>query len=238
MRSKPTPAFWIDGVGWQAYLSGALPEARHLLQADRLWALETRIGVGLDPRSGRAADGALFSTQAVSFCSGVGFMACIDGAEMPERAMLRLGGDGRAAVATHCMAPIASDADSGILETIVRQRRARIVLRTPALFPDGWRLPGMQADGSFSLGAVTGRVRCAAVPRGQTISGWDLALGRPKPAERVVPVGSVYWLDELTATADQLHKLASRGLWADPAHDAQRRAEGFNRFNWAVDSTA
>jgi len=92
--------------------------------------------------------------------------------------------------------------------------------------------PGSGADarGRFSLHGVNGRLACAAVPRSETVSGWDMARQAPKAARRVAPAGSVYWLDELDATAEALRNLAAAGLWSQPCEDVQRRAEGFNRI--------
>jgi CRISPR-associated protein Cmr3 len=78
------------------------------------------------------------------------------------------------------------------------------------------------------------RLACAAVPRAEIVSGWDLAQRQPKPAQRVAPAGSVYWLDELDATPQALGKLAEQGLWAAADENPQRRAEGFNRFSFAA----
>ena len=116
----------------------------------------------------------------------------------------------------------------------MRARRCRIVLTSPGIFTNGWRLPGVDTDGRFNLHGVRGRLVCATVPRFETISGWDLALRQPKPALRVAPAGSVYWLDEFDTTPDALDKLAAAGLWAEPCEDASRRAEGFNRFAFAT----
>jgi CRISPR-associated protein Cmr3 len=63
--------------------------------------------------------------------------------------------------------------------------RARVLLLTPALFAEG-AVPGEIAGA---------RVIAAAVGRPQTISGWDMAAGGPKPTRRMAPAGSVYWVD-------------------------------------------
>ena len=81
---------------------------------------------------------------------------------------------------------------------------------------------------------IRGRLVCAAVPRAEVISGWDLARWQPKPAQRAAPAGSVYWLEELEATPVQLGKLADHGLWPESGYASQRRAEGFNRFVFAT----
>ena len=120
------------------------------------------------------------------------------------------------------------------LAALASAGRCRLVLTSPGLFPDGWRPPGVDADGRFALGDVRGRLVSAAVPRAQTVSGWDLAAWQPKPAQRAAPSGSVYWLDQLEATPEALGKLAAAGLWGEPCDDQQRRTEGFNRFTFAV----
>lgn len=234
LRSKPAGGYWLTQAGWEKYLKGETPAADDLLKSSRLWAIDHRVGVGLDAHTRRAADGKLFSVQAVSMVQrqhssagfDVGFVATVSGAELPKNGSLRLGGDGRAAALHPCNArpPTADHA------TIAAARRCRIVLSTPGIFADGWRLPGVDAQGRFALGGVRGKLVCAAVPRFEAISGWDLAQRKPKPARRVAPAGSVYWLDELDATPDALGKLAAAGLWDEACEDAARRAEGFNRL--------
>ena len=236
-RSKPAGGYWLTQAGWEKYLKGEKPAADDLLKASQLWAIDHRVGVGLDAHTRRAADGKLFSVQAVSMVQrqhssagfDVGFVATVSGAELPNNGSLRLGGDGRAAALHPCDAPPPT-ADHA---AIAAARRCRIVLSTPGIFADGWRLPGVDAQGRFALGGVRGKLVCAAVPRFEAISGWDLAQREPKPARRVAPAGSVYWLDELDATPDALGKLAAAGLWDKACEDAARRAEGFNRLSLA-----
>ena len=236
-RSKPAGGYWLTQAGWEKYLKGEKPAADDLLKASQLWAIDHRVGVGLDAHTRRAADGKLFSVQAVSMVQrqhssagfDVGFVATVSGAELPNNGSLRLGGDGRAAALHPCDAPPPT-ADHA---AIAAARRCRIVLSTPGIFADGWRLPGVDAQGRFALGGMRGKLVCAAVPRFEAISGWDLASREPKTAQRVAPAGSVYWLDELDATPDALGKLAAAGLWDKACEDAARRAEGFNRLSLA-----
>ncbi len=235
-RSKPAGGFWLTESGWKSYLAGKAPGANQLLGADALWKLDHRVGVGLDNATGRASDGRLFSVQAVAFEAGIGFIATITGAEPPRSGTLRLGGDGRAA-AVRAVDWVMPEAD---YDAILRAKRCRLVLSAPGIFAQGWLPTGVTrtADGAYRLDlhGVRARLVCAAVPRAEVVSGWDLALRRPKPALRTVPVGSVYWLDDLEATPETLRKLVSAGLWREPCQDddASRRAEGFNRAVFAV----
>jgi len=229
-RGKPVAGYWLKQAGWIKYLNGALPDAGDLIEAGKLWQIEPRVGVGLDADTRRASDGKLFSMQAVAMRPDSGFLVAIRGAEPPLDGLLRFGGDGRAAA----VSPAAVELPQADYDALLESRRCRIVLTTPGLFPEGWRLPGAGASLQLCIGGVRARLVAAAVPRAEVVSGWDLAKGQPKPAQRVAPAGSVYWLDDLDATPDELRKLAENGLWNHPCEDASRRAEGFNRFNFAA----
>jgi CRISPR-associated protein Cmr3 len=224
-RGKAASGYWLGEGGWRRYLAGDIPLPSDLIKSSELWGTDPRVGVGLDAVTGRAADGRLFSVQAIAMQPGVGFLAGIAGAVPPTRGMVRFGGDGRAA-AIHAAAPNVTEPDYA---AIARAGRCRLVLTSPGIFPEGWRLPGTDAEERFQLAELNGRLVCAAVPRAEVVSGWDLARWQPKAAQRAVPAGSVYWLDELDATPEALRKLADRGLWSEPCADATRRAEGFNR---------
>ncbi|MCM8611176.1 type III-B CRISPR module-associated Cmr3 family protein [Accumulibacter sp.] len=252
-RSKPAGGWWLTEAGWRRYLAGGTPNASDLARSSELWALDHRVGVGLDAATRRAADGRLFSLQAVAMTKrghrigtekgtrkailadyDVGFLATISGATPPADGPVRLGGDGRAAAIRSATATL-PEPD---FDAIAGAGRCRMILATPGLFTGGWLPTGstQQADGShrFELYGVRGRLVCAAVPRAEVISGWDLAQWQPKAAQRAAPAGSVWWLDELEATTTALRKLAAKGLWGDPCEDAARRAEGFNRIALAA----
>ncbi len=229
-RAKPAGGYWLSDGGLGRYLAGETPTREDLIETGALWQADERVGVGLDPNLRRADDGKLFSIQGVDFREETGFAVAVDGAELPENDLLRFGGDGRGArlLAAEYEPPAVS------LEAIAEAGRARLVLTTPGLFPDGWRLPGMAEDGCFELMGVRGRIVAAAVARAEVVSGWDLARWQPKTAQRAAPAGSVYWVEELWATSEQLGKLADHGLWPAEGYDARRRAEGFNRFEWGM----
>ncbi len=229
-RKKPASGCWLTQAGWELYLDGQTPKGEHLVRTGELWQFDSRTGIGLDTGKRRAADGQLFTVQAVALRPDVGFLAAVLGAEPTAHGVLRFGGDGRGA--TIC--PIEHQASAINLVRITQARRARIVLTTPGLFAGGWKLPGMGADQRLTWPGLSARVACAAVPRGEVISGWDMAARGPKPAECVAPVGSVYWLEDIDATPDALDKLAAQGLWFDSTDNRQRRAEGFNRFTFAA----
>jgi CRISPR-associated protein Cmr3 len=234
-RRKAASGLWLSQTGWQRYLNGQLPNpGQDLVRTSELWAIDSRVGIGLNADTRSADDGKLFTVQAVAFQPGVGFVVSVQGATLPVQATLRLGGDGRAASSQS----VDHQAPRADLHAIATQARCRVVLTTPGLFTQGWLPNGFQleADGQhwLNLLGVRARLVSATVPRSETISGWDLANWQPKAAQRAAPTGSVYWLDQLQATPDTLGKLADGGFWSDACEDTHRRAEGFNRFDFAA----
>lgn len=236
-RSKPTGGVWLTAQGWQHYLRGETIPASALLSSSALWKIDSRIGVGLDTDRRAAADGRLFASEAVALYNGVGFLAAVRGAQMPD-GVLRFGGDGRVAAVREVEA-VLPEPD---YTAIAAAGRVRLLLTTPGLFAHGWLPTGAQTetrreDGAirFDLQGVTGWIVCAAVPRFETVSGWNLALRLPRPAQRVAPTGSVWWLQlDPGTSAEALRKLAEAGLWSSPCEDAERRAQGFNRIAFAL----
>lgn len=234
-RRKPLTGYWLNDAGWQICLQGQVPTSKHLVRTAELWSYDQRVGVGLNADTRHAEEGHLFSMQAVAFKPDVGFVCTITGATPPEYGTLRFGGDGRAAAisAIPAVKPVID------VDQILQTRCCRLILTTPGIFTQGWLPNGAKqaANGEivFDLYDVTGKIHCASVPRAEVISGWNMAKSEPKPAQRVAPTGSIYWLmlDE-TVTAKSLDKLAESGLWSESCEDISRRAEGFNLLTIAA----
>lgn len=231
-RGKPASGYWLTEAGWKSYLAGNTPQTTDLIATRELWQIDPRVGVGLNAATGSVEEGRLFSVQAVAMQPGIGFLVAITGATPPDKGSVRLGGDGRAAAmfATKTTLPKAD------YTAIVADRRCRLILSTPGIFTQGW-LPNGATQGNdgihFNLAGVKARIVCAALPRAETVSGWDLAKWQPKPAQRAAPAGCVYWLEDIEATPEALGKLVEQGLWSEACEDRNRRAEGFNRCELA-----
>ena len=235
VRRKAETGLWLTQAGWQSYLNGQLPNpATDLVNTGELWAIDARVGIGMNAGTGSVEVGKLFTAQAVAFKPGIGFVVSVRGATLPTQGTLRLGGDGRAASSKS----VTHHAPQTDLQSIAAEGRCRIVLTTPGLFAQGWLPNGIHLaeDGHhwLTLPGVRARLVCATVPRSETISGWDLANWQPKAALRSAPSGSVYWLDQIQATPEALGKLADNGFWSEACEDTHRRAEGFNRFAFAA----
>jgi CRISPR-associated protein Cmr3 len=228
-RGKPASGHWLTAEGWARYLAGRVPDQEeHWVQSADLWKIDERIGIGLDSATRGAKEGSLFSTQAIVFRPGTGFLVNTLDEGTPPGDILRLGGDGRAA-AILAVETTFPEAD---IAAISQTQRARLILTTPGIFGEGWLPTGTTREDSgvaFDLHGVRARLVAAAVPRFAVVSGWDLAQWRPKPAHRVAPTGSVYWLEGIKASEAALKRLVAEGLWQAPCENPPCRAEGFNR---------
>ncbi len=243
-QAKPEGGAYLSAHGWRSHLAGELPDvASGTVKAADLHARDPRLGIGLDPGAGTVESGLIYTTEGHAFSPqadpvqpdrvpkpfiSTGFLVGIDGADglLPEVGFLRLGGEGRGARYRRVdyqppAPPIQAIAESG---------RFRLILATPGLFADGWLPPGVRREGRdylWSAGGWSARLMCAAVPRREVVSGWDLFAWKPKDAQRAAPAGSVYWFEDLQDPTDKLAAWAGGGLWGDTV-DHQRRAEGYN----------
>jgi CRISPR-associated protein Cmr3 len=221
--AKPEGGWLLAQAGIAAYLAGQPIQPEHLVRQSSLWAREPRIGIGLSPDSRTAENGKLFTVehtvprQREKGGLAVGMAVSVDGVgdRLPESGFLRLGGDGRAASLSAMPAPTWPS----LIETIRKTGRFKLTLTAPGLFIEGWR--PTQPNG------LAAKLTCAAVPRFEVISGWDLAAWAPKEAERAVPAGAVYWFEDFTGDPGKLAEWVAGGLWGENP-DPQRRAEGFN----------
>lgn len=232
---KPVSGLWLNGDGWQTYLDGERITGNHLLRNSELWGLDPRLGIALS--TGRTVEsGDLYTAETVALRSGTGFLVRIEGADglLPDAGLLRFGGDGRGST----VKTVNVEWPQPDWTRIEQERRFRIMLTTPGIFPQGWKLPGCTPDGWWSSPEGTrAELVAATVSRPTVVSGWDLAKKQPKTACRAVPAGSVYWFENLEGETVGLRRFADEGLWACMAGnniDLSRRAEGFNNVQVAA----
>ncbi len=243
-QTKPEGGVYLSAAGWQSHLTGQLPDtAGGVIPAADLHTRDPRLGIGLDPDAGTAQSGLIYTTEGHAFSpyadarlqteapgsfAATGFLVGIEGADglLPETGFLRLGGDGRGARYQR----LDYEPPTPPFDAIARAGRFRLILATPGLFADGWLPPGVRREGTdylWSAGGCAARLVCAALPRREVVSGWDLFAWRPKDAQRAAPAGSVYWFEELQGPPEKLAAWAAAGLWGDNFNH-QRRAEGYN----------
>ena len=233
-RVKPLAGRWLDLDGWRCHLDGELPGEGHLLAGGDLWQLDHRLGIARDPGTRTAAEGRIYTSEAVALARGVSFVAGFSGGNIPTDGLLRLGGDGRGA-------HIRAMEDASSLQEMGRPAAGwsgfRMILVSPGVFPGGWLPPGCEEEDGrvvFTCGSLRARLCAVALGRPGVISGWDMARHRPKPARKVAPAGSVYWFEVEEGDTAELETLWRGSLYAqqenlDDEYRIARRREGFGR---------
>lgn len=203
------PAFWNQDLFLEWLASGTLngaPLAPSDLGLDRL-PTETRMHVVMQPGERVSKDGGLFQTKALRFVHGTfgkprHFALSIrtepkevDGHALAMRDELApLGGERRlarwqASTVEWPVLPLEIDA------SVKKNRTARLVLLTPAMFAHG-ALPDWNGKPWRNRSGPTVTVEGACVGRPEVVSGWNMRKGArgEKPTRRLAPAGSVYFV--------------------------------------------
>ncbi len=187
---KSLSGHYLTSLGMQAYLEGGLPEISEIVMSDKLYLIDHRAGIGVDGRSNTASESLIYSAGMLSLKENVTFYAEVRGdseiiSPLKQSGLLmKFGGEGRhVEISSHSGMEFPYDPSSD-------GDRQLMVLTTAAWF-DGWK--------PSQLPCIA-----AAVPGYDGISGWDLALGGPKPNRFLVRAGSVYFFSENESPPEQL----------------------------------
>jgi len=228
------PTWWCDDA-FTAWLCG-IPVTAHAIAPAGNPTSRVQTHVTIDPRTGAASDGGLFSSTVIEPLTRAGdsgaahhwSIAAIGSGFMPEDLAgrpLRLGGDGRSATCS-TLPPDAFSMPGPLRRVFAAEPRGlRWILVSHTCFRRGW-LPDWLAvqDGTLTgempgVGQVI--LRSACVGRPVHVSGWDMAARRPKPTRRLAPAGSVYFFEKadgrgFTAADAEAIWLRAVGEAADP----------------------
>jgi CRISPR-associated protein Cmr3 len=176
---------FLTSSGLRAFLRGDTVENGALVESGELYQDENRTGIEIDADRLTAKESQIYGARFLSLAPGVVFYAevafPVDAPTEPLAGIERIawGGEGRRVR----------------VERVPRHdwqielragERPFLLLTTPGLFEDGPR-----------PACLNGRLVAAAAPEPIAVSGWDLALGGPKPNRFAAPAGSVYFLDSL-----------------------------------------
>ncbi len=240
-REKPVGGLWLSFEDLAKYLKAGAVSDLCPKPASRFWTLDPRLGIALDHEKRIAQEGMLYTTDAISLTPGTKIVVGVAGADsvVPTEGLLRLGGDGHAVTIEKTMTNFVTGVDP-VGESF------RVILATPGIFTEGWLPPDVEKQGERYLlraGGFVAELLAAAVKRHEVVSGWDLVEGKPKTARRVVPIGSVYWFQQVEGSEEDRRawsrNVLEQGWWPSETmsvEDRRRQSEGFNNVllgNWA-----
>ncbi|GBE54809.1 CRISPR-associated protein [archaeon BMS3Bbin15] len=165
-----------------------------LKMADRVLP-EPKIGIGISKETGTSEEGKLYRVDMMRLENKKGkslsLVIDFEGLDLPERGMMKLGGEGKA-VSYQKSEPVNFSVDKSKLDG----DRFKLYLSTPAIFKNGW-LP-QWIDENTLEGEYKGlklQLLTASIGKPILIGGFDMKARKPKPMYKAVPAGSMYYFE-------------------------------------------
>lgn len=191
-KLESSAGFYLTRYGLEKYLQGAEFDKKMIMNLGENIFIEPKIGIYRNYQTKTSNDGRLYRLgmrrlENRNF-DNISFMLEFEGMELPDKGIIRLGGEGKTASYTtsqiNSLPKIDSDkkSDSFIL-----------YFRTPAYFEKNGYYPDF-FDGNFSC-EINGRkyrIVSMSMDKPLSIGGWDMKAKMPKPMKKFVPAGTVY----------------------------------------------
>lgn len=232
--SSPTP-FWAfsDFLKWHNGENLTVKEIEQNGITQPLVDVRTHVAIDDDTRTNQ--EGSFFQTAGYDLANcrkptggwetkRLGFVIASECVLSNDNDLVRFGGEGRLSY----LQKIALPADTFRLPEI-NSRFIKLILLTPAVFGQGWLptwLNEKDLTGKLPHTSLNVKLHAVAANKWQAISGWDLDKNCPKPMRKMVPTGSIYWLEIQNDDADiqaELQKLAYKSV----CDDEQDQRDGF-----------
>ena len=223
---EKTPVEGVQGY-WeqkdlQKYLLQDYQSLSKYTKADTLYLREPRYGIDVDNARQTVKEGQLYQTEFIRCKEYIGLYTEVDGVSDLGGNLIAIGGENRAAQCHHLEKKIDWGKFTQDLEKQLQKAdRFKIYFATPTIFDAGW-LPNWLSKNDLS-GAYQGipvQLVAASIPRYQTIGGWDVAYNRPKPTNRAIPTGSVYYFTSNAKPSEIIKAFHWQNI-ADESSDAQ-----------------
>jgi len=191
---KPLENTWITHAGLKTVLEGKTPDEAELISAKTLFSRESRLGIARDNRTRSVIEGLLYQTEHIRPKADLTIELDVSGLpdDLPNRTMLRLGGEGR-------MAEMIFQQKSHTLPLCKPGTQLALYLLTPLNMPDGFCLGFTREERDHQtvwvgeLNGIALELHGAVTGKALREGGWDMAHNRPRPVVSMVPAGSVFF---------------------------------------------
>lgn len=194
-ETLPSSKF-LTTKGLGDYLQRNIPESTHLRSSkEELFRREPRVGTALHDEKRTTKEGFLYRISFLRFRRKCGFSVWIGNEEvrdfLPEKGMLKLGGENRGA---HYETLEGKDfkPPKDLISTINQGGKFRLYVLTPFFSGSNWKMRTSLLEDEL---AVSLNYKGGALGDPVLFGGWDVKLGRPKPTQRLIPPGSVYFFE-------------------------------------------
>lgn len=257
-KPDKAPDWWPEErvAAWLALADSDIPFDRTFLLAPEK---VERTHVRLNPDTGAAEEGALFTTSALALSDLPRYGArarenhssCFAPIRLAVRVraqgwcaetaakldtLYALGGE-RRLVHWRATDNGAWSSPQAIRTKLAAAERVRMMLATPALFGEGWKPRWLNGEliGKPPGANVTLQLIGVSIRRWRAVSGWSLLnqppdYPGPKPVRRMVPAGGVYFFEVRDGNAAELGE-----RWFESvSDDEQDRRDGFGLALWGI----
>lgn len=205
---------------------------------------EERTHTAIQPDSGIAMEGMLYTTEFVHFEEHQwkenakhvewSFLAKVGNGDADLDGAGFIGGERRIATVKRVSDESFPACPEDLKSKLYSSACIRMVLATPAIFRDGWK-PGwlnenLEGTPPFAQ-SLKLRLITAIVERRTAVSGWDFVAHGPKPVRWLAPEGSVYFFEIVSGEGSEL---TNQG-WLSPVSDMEQdRRDGYGLALWGV----
>ncbi|MFB6088392.1 MAG: type III-B CRISPR module-associated protein Cmr3 [Candidatus Aenigmatarchaeota archaeon] len=188
------------------YLSkGEIKNSLEVLKYEDFIFREPKIGIKKSKKTGSSEEGMLYRVEMLRLekKDGKKMSLCVDfeNLKVPEKGLAKFGGEGKAVYY-----------ESGNNFNLSANRisegsnQFKIYLATPAIFEKGW-IPGWlnenNLEGSFN--GIDLKLLSAVIGKPIPIGGFDMKKKRPKPLQKAVPAGSVYYFEIINGNTENAY---------------------------------
>jgi CRISPR-associated protein Cmr3 len=189
----------VENVTWglinielfKRYLESSEKNFLFLKLSDKI-LIEPKIGIGINKKIGTSEEGKLYRVG-MNRLNNMYIVINFEGLDLPERGLMKLGGEGRA-VYYEKFSDQRPDVSISLNE--LSDNRFKVYLLTPAIFKNGW-IPEMLNNKELTYESKGFKVKflTAAIGKPLSMGGFDMKNNKPKPMLKVVPAGSVYYFE-------------------------------------------
>lgn len=240
--AKPMENYWLTVNAMEKVLSGGVPDAINLSNAEinhiippngvvgskELWEYEPKVGITKDPNTHTAKDKNLYAINMIRPRHQLSVVVGVEGiphewlgpiANQPQ--LVNLGGEGKLAELSVTDEQIKLP-ELPKLQSINGKVRFTVTLITPGYFGPQEKT----AQSVLSLNPwIDSKCITACVGKIKQIGGWDLAKQRPRPLRSYIPAGSTWFFEGEEKEIDTI-----RSLHGNFIGDEQSNAYGYGQI--------
>lgn len=198
---------FLEELYFKEYLEGK--NSVRLKPKDKVFLLESKIGIARDNKTKTAKEGCLYNIPMVRLKDKVSIAFKLEEVEATSvRFSMKFGGEGKIVEVERLEKNPIKEIEEININDIVKNNIFKLYLATPAIFEKGY-LPSWIDENTFEgeYNGVKLRLICCVVGKSRPVGGWDIAKNEPKPMYRAVPAGSVYYFEIINGSLEDLKRL-------------------------------